>query len=286
MKSKPAALLLALLIAVLLAAMPAAAKGQFTRVIVSGGTLDEPITVTDPMALWFLSLGRFERMQANGSSDVPADAAEVGYDLERQWEDGNGETQAFDFVRYHPNVDADESGYVYIVDTKIGQASYDEKWFPTTPEGDAAIRAVLAGETIACPVTPVDDSSGQPLYAGESIRLLPLKFYGFRASDGAAAAADSENERNVAGTVLLDETVRGNFWMDITWLQGVDFAPIRLAGATDWRDNLEFERIEPIRNAATIYEWESFLPEPGCYSVYVWAGSKALTIYVEMDEDV
>jgi hypothetical protein len=271
-----------LLVLLMIAALPAAAKGRFTRVIITGEALEQSITVTDPLTLNFLSLGILEDLRPAGSVEAPVDAAEVGYELERQWEDGNGETQTFDHVRYHPNTDTAELGYVYVADTLVGTPNFEGKWYPTTPEGDAAIRAVLAGEPVTCPVTPTDDSSGQPLYDGDVIRLLPLKFDGFGAE---AAATSGDPTANVAGTVLLDEAVRGSFWMDIIWLQGGSETPIRFDGETDWQDNLELDRIDANEGDETIYEWEALLAEPGCYWVYTWAGDEALTVYVEYGEN-
>lgn len=266
------------LLALLVTIFPAAAKGQFSRVIITGDALDQPITVTDPFPLAFLSHGILENVRAGGTAQPPADAAEIGYDLERQSEQSDGTIQTFDRVRYHPNVDPSARGYVYMAGTEIGRSNFDGKWLPATAEGDATMRALIAGEPVTCPVTPTDDASGQTLYGSDTIRLMPLKI------DDLAEGA-TEVSPNVAGTILLDDSVSGGLWIEISWLQDASRIPIRFADAAEWEDNLELEQIESSSGVETTYEWEAILAEPGCYSVYTSAGSSWLTVYVEVTKD-
>ena len=205
MKRKIALLLVGLVTALLMAVtfLPAAAKGPFSRVIITSSQLEQPITVSDPLALSFLSLGVLEDFQSSGALEMPADAAQIGYDLERQWTIGDNQLQTFDRVSYHPNRNSGR-GYIHIVRTEVGTSNYDGKWFQATPEGEAALRAVIAGETVTCPVTRADDADVQTLLGTDPMWFTPPIV------KPEIDTTESGQSPNVSGSILLSNTNKVN----------------------------------------------------------------------------
>ena len=158
MKWKSVLVLLGLIILILV--QPTEAKGPFTQVIISGPQLDQPITVTNPLALWFLSFGTFEDFRQAGTFQAPADASEIGYDLERQWKDVAGRNFTFDTVSYHPNVNPLARGYIHMSVVGYGTTNTNNKWFHVTAIGEIALRAVVLGEQAIDALISPDGVSG------------------------------------------------------------------------------------------------------------------------------
>jgi hypothetical protein len=287
MRQTLAALLVALGLLVTATSPEAEAKGVFSRIIITGPDLDAPIMVEQPLALALLSLGTLEDMRDEGAVETPPDAAEIGYDLERQWDTPGGDYSASDRVRYHPNADGGR-GYIYIVKMMTGESIYDQRWFPVTPEGEAALRAVLAGETVECPVTPARDDvealpAGQPVIGGDSIW--------FAALDVTAPDPTAPKAPNAAGSIFVHESVQGSFVMGSRWLEGQGFAEFirpdwseRITGGK-WVDHLIADEIAPDATGYACYDWEAYFPHPGCYMLYAYADYQGIQVYIEVKAD-
>lgn len=125
-----------------IALLPARAKGQPDKIILRGSDIGE-IEITDPAFLAALELGQLENF---GSTVLPPILVGRGYELKRYYRQDDGTFRAFDHAHYYPGMFGLPS-YVFYdglnVDDSSGGSEYDGKWFYATPEGDAAMRALL-----------------------------------------------------------------------------------------------------------------------------------------------
>jgi hypothetical protein len=119
---------------------PAEGKSRFDRVtIVEEGSTTE-IRVTDVALLDFFSFSRFPE-QLLAESPEPATKA---YVVTRGHFTPDGVFQAFDRLRYYPSDSAGHSGFVYYDGLVSGRSEYDQKWYTASPEGDRAMKDLIA----------------------------------------------------------------------------------------------------------------------------------------------
>jgi hypothetical protein len=281
---------LTLVLFTLLLAPPAAAKGPFARIFITGGNLAQPIVVQDDhLALAFLSLSMLENMQDGGTTQRPADAQTNSYLLERQWMEDD-QYQTFDRVSYFPSFSGGP-GYIHILETLIGTANYDGLWFHTTLAGETALKEVLAGETVTCPVTasearPEITGSDQPLIGSGSIWLTSPD--GLTAPPDAETTPASSDVPNAHGTLFVGPDIPSGFVLGATWLQGdansyfltQDWSAPHPQG--HWVDGLLANKTLPAVNGYARYTWDGYFPNPGCYMLYVYADNTSAQVFVEV----
>ncbi len=114
------------------------AKGNFVKVTISGSQLTSEIDVTDPSLLNFFSFSYFP--------DARTEEPEVGAGYVITRYDGqikDGTFHAWDKLHYYPN-STGTGGYVFYDGLLDGSSEFDGKWYTTSPEGDVALRRMLA----------------------------------------------------------------------------------------------------------------------------------------------
>lgn len=115
----------------------AAAKGNFSKLVVSGSTPPIKVTVTDPALLDFFSVSDFPNMAIEKPAALPE-----GYVILRGWDDEHGQFTIFDMLYYYPGKTAADSTIFY-VGLVNGGSEYDGKWYRASADGDKALRQVL-----------------------------------------------------------------------------------------------------------------------------------------------
>ena len=109
------------------------AKGQFSFIAVTGGSLTDEVRITDPtLTQDFFAFADLYRDKA----EAPADPG-VGYEITRYYVNGHTET-AFDRLHYYP-----ETGYVYYDGIVGGSSEYDGKWYTAKPDMQKTFETAL-----------------------------------------------------------------------------------------------------------------------------------------------
>lgn len=134
------------------------AKGNFAKVIVSGGGLISEIEITDPALLGFGSLMAIP----NALNPAPQVTGE-GYLITRYEQKSNGEYVAWDSLRYYPNT-ANGRGYVFYIGLVNGSSEYDGHWF----------YAVSSDEVLFQKIVHTQGTSSSEATATKSLLLLGL----------------------------------------------------------------------------------------------------------------
>lgn len=133
--------ILGLIITVLLGTGVILGKGPANKIILT--TPDgRTIEITDRAMLEVLSMTTLELFPV--SIPQPEGVTGEGYELERQYKDGNTH-RTFDRVRYYP---AGYTGYVFYVGIENGWSEYDGKWFSANPAAVYVMNTLIAGETV------------------------------------------------------------------------------------------------------------------------------------------
>jgi hypothetical protein len=157
---KPKLLFVGVTLAILLVlAVPASAKGIASLIEIEVPGLENTIRVEGLDAVWDLSIGQLEDFTQ--PLDAPADAG-VGLYLTRYLSDNERDTYPFDNVVYFASQTGGR-GYVYYLGMINGRSEYDGRWFQATPEGDAAISAVLAQHGVKLDAVGLDTSAAVSL---------------------------------------------------------------------------------------------------------------------------
>lgn len=292
MNRRSANVILILTLLLALTGMPeASAKGPFQRVLISSPALDDEIVVDDPMTLWFLSMTGLVDLLSDPLAEVPEDAAEIGYELQRQYEHSAGVYQTFDRVRYHPSVDGGP-GYVYMVGMDNGWYEYQDRWYTITPEGETTLQAVLAEEQVRCPVTgPTTDHqvSDEPLIGSGSFWLsitLPADestiepVHSTRDIEAANATGSLFVAPNITGDVTVNLYEVGTFSVenDVS-----AFARLADGSARPWQSTLLIQNRVPAGDDFARYDWEAYFPARGCYELIAWADNQQTRIYIDVE---
>jgi hypothetical protein len=165
-----------LLVMVMVPRSPVQAKGAPSKAVVRGPGLPGPVEIVDPTTLEALSFFVFEQVETNNRHGIDAPAVGEGYEITRYIRQQDTSLVAWDMVHYYP--DASGSGGFVFVDGLIGPSSteFDGKWYPVSPRGDAAMRALLADHGIALSgqtmLPRTGDATGAPL----DLVILALAF--------------------------------------------------------------------------------------------------------------
>lgn len=144
-----------LLIVMVLMSTSVFAKGAAERIVITGPTLGEEIIVDDAEMTRLLSMGQVEAF-GEGEIPEPENLGEEWYELARQYEPTPGQFQTFDRLQYHPNPDGGR-GYIFYVGIVNGSSGYDNNWYYVTTAGEAAIRRVLSGQSVAYAPVLIND---------------------------------------------------------------------------------------------------------------------------------
>ena len=109
------------------------AKGQFSFIAVTGGSLTDEVRLSDPaLTRDFFAFADFYR----NKTDAPVDPG-VGYEIKRYYLNGHTET-AFDKLHYYP-----DTGYVYYDGIVNGSSEYDGKWYTAKPDMQKTFETAL-----------------------------------------------------------------------------------------------------------------------------------------------
>jgi len=167
--------------------------------------------------------------------------------------------------------------------TDVGISNYESKWFQATPEGEAALHAVIAGETVTCPVTRADDAGSESLLGTAPMWFTPPVVNTEPDTTG------SEQSPNVSGSILLSNTnsVNGDLVIGASLLQDSSNVMIRLAGADQprrWLDHLDIAHIAYDADGFAHYDWEAVFAQPGCYVLYAYMPYHETKVYLEMEQ--
>ncbi len=135
------------------------AKGPPDKAVLQGPGLKAPVEITDPATLAAFAFFQFEEVETNHRLGVPAPKVGEGFEMTR-YTGG----RPWDVLHYYPDPSG-QGGYIFL-DGLIGPSSteFDGKWYPASPQGDAAIRRVLADNGVslrrpsALPATGADTS--------------------------------------------------------------------------------------------------------------------------------
>ncbi len=131
-----------LVVALLAAALPALAKGSMPVTITGPGLPQAGVDISNMEQAAPFSMAALEDFDA-GVIEQPAWAAEgSGYFLERYVMRGRVR-QIFDHAVYYPHPGG-LRGVVYYAGIHNGSSEYDGRWYYATPEGDRAMRALIA----------------------------------------------------------------------------------------------------------------------------------------------
>jgi hypothetical protein len=129
-------------------APPVFAKGNFSKIVVSGGSLTSDLVVTDPALMGFFSFSNFPDARTGKPQDINIDD---GYIVSRGGEE-NGVFEVWDRLAYYPNTDG-AGGYIYYEGLVNGSSEYDGKWYIASIAGDVAMRRLL-GIPVVLPQWP------------------------------------------------------------------------------------------------------------------------------------
>jgi hypothetical protein len=263
------------------------AKGQVSKVTVSGPRLKGVVEVTDTALLAGLSLGELE------SFGKPLDtlpALGEGYEIARYLQEPGQKPFLFDRVHYFPSL-TDETGYIYF-DGLEGNAwsDYDGNWYRATTKGDAAVRSLLAklvpskaDESLAkaqleqAPTSCKDTAKLEKTAAGdqEGVKINDgLWVGGFQGSTAALTLDGDSGKRADHGWAAdLDWLSRSNNRLLTIWGRNMDddsqlwfsldeqppsavlsFNPSLLKPKADWSE----------------FQAKVFVPKAGCYEFSVY----------------
>ncbi len=152
----------------LMVATPSLAKGTSDLIVVSGPGIKGEMRITSPNLLRSLSFGALEQEFRAPLSFEPHLEPEDGYRLRRYFRQANGSYSEFDTVRYYPGV-AGGRGLVLYVGIYNSRSSSDNHWYYASPEGDAAMRRVIA----AAPFAPA--RAAFEAYEAQASRTIPVQ---------------------------------------------------------------------------------------------------------------
>lgn len=153
---------LCIVLVVLAAALTVSAKGPFSQIILDGPGLLDAITLTEDADVLPLSMTALEDFAVRLDDEVATLGVELGegYELQRQYESGNGMFETFDRVRYFPDPFGGQ-GYVLYVGIENGSSEYDGHYYRATSDGEATIQRILAENSIVFE-TGAEIDAGQP----------------------------------------------------------------------------------------------------------------------------
>lgn len=162
MSKKTKWLLAVAALAALLVPLPAAAKGSFQMITVSGPDWFGEIEITDPDTLADLDMAAFMDIQNPAASPEQLGG---GYLLTRGYFSGEGEAQRFtpfDRVIAFPG----SPGYVYYLEIVNGSGPMDGRWYRMSEAGQAALLGALeaAGVRLGSSraLNPIPAPAGDP----------------------------------------------------------------------------------------------------------------------------
>ena len=136
------------LLVMLLLTHPALAKGSFSKIAISGGSLNTEIEVTDPDLLDFFSLSDFP----NARVEEPQVDPRSCFLLTRYQREQSGEFTPWDRLRYCP-ASSGATGYVYYEGLINGRSEYKGYWYRASPSGEKALMQAIATSTPAIPTS-------------------------------------------------------------------------------------------------------------------------------------
>ncbi len=110
------------------------------KLLLSGPGLAGEVEIVGPEKLIGLSPEAF--MDFTTSPD-PAAKAAPGYEMVRYYKSRDGQYEAFDRLRYHPNPQGDRGAVYYIKALGYGPGHNEGRWFAASPIGDAAMECLL-----------------------------------------------------------------------------------------------------------------------------------------------
>jgi hypothetical protein len=142
------------------------AKGESTKVSISGPTHYGEIQVADPLNASALGLGRLENLE---EPILSPEGLGYGYLLTR-YVGGGDDPQPFDRVLYFPG-SSGKPGAVYYLEILNGAGPYDGKWFSATEVGDRTFRQIMAKQG-------VDNVEGPSVETQAERSIFPLWMLG------------------------------------------------------------------------------------------------------------
>ena len=155
------------------------AKGDFSFIAVTGGTLRDEVRLSDPALTHdFFTFADFY----DNKTEAPLDPG-MGYEIIRYYMNGHTET-AFDRLHYYP-----ETGFVYYDGIVNGSSEYDGKWYIAQPEIKGTFETALftqlrlmglgtqeGSQALVPPAEPVQaiDSAQESALIPQIRSLLPI----------------------------------------------------------------------------------------------------------------
>ena len=115
------------------------AKGNFSKIIISGDDLTTEIEITDESLLGFFSFSYFP------TAEIDEPTVSNGYTITRGSQMEDGSFAVFDQLHYYFKSKG-SGGYVYYDGLVNGSSEYDGQWYTASPEADAAIRRIVSAE--------------------------------------------------------------------------------------------------------------------------------------------
>jgi len=117
----------------LIASVAVYAKGAFSFIAVTGGSLKQELRVTDPdLTDDFFAFAEFYTSKTKAPEDPG-----VGYEITRYYIEGARET-AFDRLHYYP-----DTGFVFYDGLVNGSSEYDGEWYTAKPEIKTVFESVI-----------------------------------------------------------------------------------------------------------------------------------------------
>ncbi len=123
------------------------AKGNFTSLLIFNLSTGEIRQLEDPKLLSFFALSDFKE----GLKEAPSHSGQ-GYEIWRlaEGQQGGG-LFAIDHLHYYPP-GSQPNGYVFYDGLVNGTSEYDQRWFPSTAEGDALFEVAIAHPANETPI--------------------------------------------------------------------------------------------------------------------------------------
>jgi hypothetical protein len=151
----------------------ALAKGRLEKVVIRGPGITRPVTLTDPYLLRALAMGGLEDMGRITERPMPAPKVGKGFELARYVDDRLPGDAPVERAHYYPNPDGGP-GYVFHHSTTGALRAnwYDGQWFVATPNGDRAMRRVLARYDVRTKPAAATSGTGWPFVPIGAIALM------------------------------------------------------------------------------------------------------------------
>ena len=118
------------------------------KLLLSGPGLDGEVEIVGAERLIGLSPEAF--MDFTTAADPAAEAA-PGYEMVRYYKGGDGQYEAFDRLRYHPNPQGGRGAVYYIKALGYGPGHNEGRWFAASVTGDAAMTCLLDALQVSLP---------------------------------------------------------------------------------------------------------------------------------------